>query len=557
MDARPPHSKLLCRFNFFSVTMDRDEDDGMELEVAGSELKEVESGDVIRVVLQFLRENSLMATFEALRQETGVQLNTVEDPSQLSGAIKSGQWDLVLREVATVELSDPVQQALFEQIALEMLDLRELDAAKKILKSSRALLVMRSSQPDRYARLEGIFQRGMVAAHEWPNGSKKKNRKAIARDVLSEISVVPPSRLLALMGQALKWQRHMGRLPAGMAFNIFRDMAPAPIREEEQMPSSEMAPLIFAPECRPLCCSFSPDGVSLATGSTDGFVELWNWMRGTLRVDLAYQARDELLMHSCDVLCLAWSRDSELLASADAKGNVKVWQISSGKCVRRFKSAHEQGITSVAWSSDSSKIVTSSLDGTVRMHGLRSGKTIKFFRGHASYVQRCIFAMGNLVSVSTDGTVKVWDKKSGDCTRTLTVAEIEGNAVSAVAKSPSIVDVVLGRDKEGVIIANRSNVLYRFVPASGELLAKYVAHPEEVEFVGVAVSSLGRYVYGTTSAGEVRVFDYETGTQEHAFDACGGKEVSRMVVHPHANILCTLPVTGNRATLWRPIEGGQ
>jgi hypothetical protein len=60
---------------------------------------------VIRVVLQFLKENSLLNTFEALTNETNVHLNTVEKPDQLVSAIKGGEWDIVLRELATVELS--------------------------------------------------------------------------------------------------------------------------------------------------------------------------------------------------------------------------------------------------------------------------------------------------------------------------------------------------------------------------------------------------------------------------------------------------------------------
>jgi WD40 repeat-containing protein SMU1 len=175
---------------------------------------------VIRVVLQFLKENSLVNTFNALVQETNVHLNTVENPAALASAIKAGEWDVVMREVATVELCDSVQADLFEHIALELLDLRELDAARKLLKT-RPLRAMQNHSGDRFARLEGVVQRGEVT--EWPGGSKKKNRKLLAKTVVADLSTVPPSRLLSVVGQALKWQRHMGMLPPGTSFSVFRD----------------------------------------------------------------------------------------------------------------------------------------------------------------------------------------------------------------------------------------------------------------------------------------------------------------------------------------------
>ncbi len=243
------------------------------------------------------------------------------------------------------------------------------------------------------------------------------------------------------------------------------------------------------------------------------------------------------------------------MASGDAKGGVKIWQVSTGKCVRRFKSSHERGVTDIGWSSDCSKIVTSSLDGTVRMHGLRSGKTIKFFRGHSAFVQRCLYVSGGggLASCSVDGTVRLWDKKTGDLLKTLSLAEIEAQKVGAAAVAAAkkanagIVDMVYGRDKECLIVCNRTSIVYK-LSLAGEIMMRFVAS-EETEFVAVAVSSLGKFLYAATMSGTLFVWNYETGAEEARLPLTD-KETVRIVVHPHLNVLCCLSMD-QKALLFR------
>ena len=112
----------------------------------------------------------------------------------------------------------------------------------------------------------------------------------------------------------------------------------------------------------------------------------------------------------CDVKT---SPDGKTLAAASEDGKIIVFDIS-GKKISEI-SAHKDKIFGLSWSTDGFRILSGSYDGSIAVWDSKSGNLIKRLEGHKENVYRIRFfdQDSKIVSTGYDGKVRIWDVSSG------------------------------------------------------------------------------------------------------------------------------------------------
>lgn len=143
---------------------------------------------------------------------------------------------------------------------------------------------------------------------------------------------------------------------------------------------------------------------TLASGSEDGEIKLWNTANGSLR--------RSLIGHKNSILSLAFhpSHDMAILASGANDKTAKLWNTKNGETIREFK-GHRHGVYAIAFSPDSRTLATGSYDQTICLWDIESGEKVATLEGHQAAVWQLIYTPDgqHLISSADDKAIVVWD----------------------------------------------------------------------------------------------------------------------------------------------------
>ncbi|MBW4623147.1 MAG: caspase family protein [Cyanosarcina radialis HA8281-LM2] len=150
--------------------------------------------------------------------------------------------------------------------------------------------------------------------------------------------------------------------------------------------------------------SFSPDGQLIASASSDSTIKLWR-PDGTLWKTLTG--------HKKVVWSVIFSADGQTMASYSSDRTLKLWS-RDGTLLKTFSGLTDKGVNTIRFSPDGQTLAIGIHDGTIQLWN-RDGVLLKTLRRHQSEVNSVNFSPDGkfLASGGEEGTVKLWNLADG------------------------------------------------------------------------------------------------------------------------------------------------
>jgi WD40 repeat protein len=287
----------------------------------------------------------------------------------------------------------------------------------------------------------------------------------------------------------------------------WKDFLPPPSWKIKHILTGHTQPIISV--------AMSPDGKTIASGSQDNTIKLWNAATGELL--------ETLTGHHSAIIALAFSPDGKILASSSNHefndGTIKLWDLNTRKLQQSLgASLVNLRVGSLAFSPDqqylaSGHIGFTAVDTAIRIWQIDRGKVAYTLKGHGWEVTAIAFSSDGriLVSGSADSAIMIWDWRAEKRLRTLNRPDdFFGSLASWFDQSKGIIwAIAISPDDKIIASGGSDQPIYLWNLETGKLEKSLTNHEG---YVSCLAFSPDRQTLASGGKDHtIRIWNYHTG----------------------------------------------
>ncbi|KAG2054529.1 WD40 repeat-like protein [Suillus hirtellus] len=248
---------------------------------------------------------------------------------------------------------------------------------------------------------------------------------------------------------------------------------------------------------------YLPDGRRTITCSDDASLRVWDLESGK------QQGRNWEDKGSGTMWAIALSPGGKEVASGSDDGIVRLWDIETGKVTARW-TGHTSEVSSISWSPNGGRLVSGSNDGTAILWNVDSGETILEPIKTGQIYVRTVHYSPDATMIATgghnrvnEGSVKLWDVKTGELLKQLEANMPVLNEVLCLAWSSDVNTLISGS------LNFEGHSLRKFDTATGTQTAVLEGHQHLVK--ALSLSPNNRILASASSDKTTQLWDIENG----------------------------------------------
>ena len=243
--------------------------------------------------------------------------------------------------------------------------------------------------------------------------------------------------------------------------------------------------------------AISPDGETLASGSDDNTIKIWQLYKGNL-VNTLTSPSGLFKREGTWFTDIAFSRDGHTLASGSLDKHIKIWDWRGSKVMRSQK-AHSDSVYAISLSPDGQTLVSGSRNNTIKLWKLPLLQQTRSFNGHTNSISSLAISGDGqtLVSGSRDNTVKVWNLLNGNIIHTFT------------GHTDWVYGVAIAPDSQGIVSGSRDKTIQLWQPFTGNVIRSFIGHTDWV--TALVISPQGDLLVSGSRDRTIKLWNLENG----------------------------------------------